>query len=417
MKTTKRLLGLILLLSLILGAIVMTSCTLRFSPAGDSDERSEEEATPPNIYVTGGDTNNIIINTGESPILPAASKALLSTVSLTANFVKASLVPGFLPDTKFSQSGSGVIYKLNKDLGEAYIITNYHVIYSDSSSTSNKISDDISLYLYGMEADKYKISAKFIGGSMQHDLAVLKVSASPTLISSLATAVTVGDSDGVAILDTVIAVGNPDSNGISATVGYVNVDSEEILVSISDSAAPTILRVMRIDNAINRGNSGGGLFNRKGELIGIVNAKNMSGDNMSYAISSNLAKFVADNILYYYSGTGSTGVMLPDLRLSLVAKELYVTYDENTGKALRRERVAVSEIARSSAAYGLLQVGDSINYITVDGVKYDVTRVFHASECLLNARAGSEIVYNVTRGDTTLDLTVKVTSGMLERIQ
>jgi hypothetical protein len=96
---------------------------------------------------------------------------------------------------------------------------------------------------------------------------------------------------------------------------------------------------------------------------------------------------------------------------------LYVTYDETTGKALRGERVAVSEIARSSAAYGLLQIGDVINYITVDGVKYDVTRVFHASECLLNARAGSEIVYNVTRGDATKDLTVKVTSDILETKQ
>ena len=61
----------------------------------------------------------------------------------------------------------------------------------------------------------------------------------------------------------------------------------------------TEMRVIRVDTAVNPGNSGGGLFNSKGELIGIVNAKIISSDveNIGYAIPSSVAINVADNII------------------------------------------------------------------------------------------------------------------------
>ena len=65
------------------------------------------------------------------------------------------------------------------------------------------------------------------------------------------------------------------------------------------------LRVMRTDAAVNSGNSGGGLFDDSGRLIGIVNAKssNTSDDNIGYAIPSNVATAIADNAIYYSDGT------------------------------------------------------------------------------------------------------------------
>lgn len=416
----KKILSLLLLLSLLTATLMTTSCV--FVPLiGDNIDRgdeSENDGVPPNIYVTGGDTNNITINSSESSTVHAAAKGLLSSVSLVATFEERVLFAGMLVRTdEFTQSGSGVIYKLDKERGEAYVITNYHVVFNDESSTVSTISKDITLRLFGMESEKYEIPAKFIGGSIQYDLAVLKVSASPILMASAATAVTVADSNLVAVLDQVIAIGNPDAEGISATVGHVNVDSEQIKVKISDNTAPVPLRVMRIDNAINPGNSGGGLFNQRGELIGIVNAKDMDEDNMSYAISSNSAKYVADNIIYHYNGKNASSVMEADLGLTLEAKELYVSYDEKTGCVYKCERVAVSGVSMRSAAKGLLQVGDVINHITVDGVKYDVTRIFHAEECLLNARAGSTVKYNVTRGGEVTEVVITVTQEMLVKKQ
>ena len=416
----KKILSLLLLTSLLTGTVMTTSCV--FVPfIGDgigSGSESEDDGVPPNIYVTGGDTNNITINSSESSTVHAAAKGLLSSVSLKATFEERVYFAGMhIRTDEFTQSGSGVIYKLDKERGEAYVITNYHVIFNDNSSTVSNISKDITLRLFGMESEKYEIPARVIGGSMQHDLAVLKVSASPILMASAATTVTIADSDRVAVLDQVIAIGNPDADGISATVGYVNVDSEQIKVKISDNTSPVPLRVMRIDNAINQGNSGGGLFNQQGELIGIVNAKDMDGDNMSYAISSNLAKYVVDNLIYYYNGRDTSSVMEADLGLTLEAKELYVSYDESTGCVYKCERVAVSGVSMRSAAKGLLQVGDVINHITIDGVKYDVTRTFHAEECLLNARAGSTVKYNVTRGGAVTEAEITVTQEMLVKEQ
>ena len=415
----KKALLLLLTVALMLGSVSLTSCnilTLLENGAGTlappSGDDPTDEGTPPNINVTGGDTNNITINTGDNATILAASKAMLSVVSITAGFER-TYISGWVSKTEeFTQSGSGVIYKLDKERGEAYVITNYHVVHSDLDNSSTKISDNVSLYLYGMESEAYAISAEYIGGSMQYDLAVLKVSANTTLMSSIATAVTVADSNDVAVLDTAIAIGNPDASGISATVGYVNVDSETITLSISDRASAINIRVMRIDTAINGGNSGGGLFNHKGELIGIVNAKKTTSDGMGYAIPSNVAKYVANNVIDAYSGT-PVSVKKCIVGLTLTAKELYTSYDEETGRVHRCERVAISDVTETSSAKDLFKVGDVINSVTIDGTKYEVTRIFHATDCMINARVGSEIIYSITRGGENIEVRLTVTKDLM----
>ena len=368
------------------------------------------------IYIEGGDTNNITINSTSDGNLLAASKAILSVVSIYAEFERtytSGWGPGYTSKEAFAQSGAGVIYKLDKEKGDAYIITNYHVIYSSSDNSETKIARRIHLYLYGMEASDYAIPAEFIGGSMQYDLAVLKVSASSVLMSSIATEVTVADSNDVSILDTAIAIGNPDTSGISATAGYVNVDSEEIELLASDDKTVITLRVIRIDTAINGGNSGGGLFNGKGELIGIVNAKKTSSDGMGYAIPSNVAKYIADNVIYYCDGKDETSVQRCILGITVTPSELYTIYDKDTGRVHRRERVSVADISAGSLAESIFKKNDVINSITIDGVSYEVTRLFHVVDSMLNARVGSTVIFNIERDGYTLDLTVKVTESTL----
>ena len=109
------------------------------------------------------------------------------------------------------------------------------------------------------------------------------------------------DSEMINVGESAIAIGNPEGNGFSTSLGIVSVDSEYIEMTGADGVTNVEFRVMRIDTAVNGGNSGGGLFNSKGELIGIVNAKIQSTtvENIAYAIPSNLAAAVADNIIYH----------------------------------------------------------------------------------------------------------------------
>lgn len=374
------------------------------------------------INVAGGNTyGSINITSTASGNLLAASKALLSAVSVRCTFETSQGYGGLYSGTSQSgAAGSGVIYQLDKSTGDAYIITNYHVVYNAKANTENGISNNIKVYLYGMEMTtndntNYAIPAEYVGGSMYYDIAVLKVTGSTVLMSSNARAADIANSDEVTILDTAIAIGNPGDSGISATVGNINVDSEEIYVKFETtnySESQTVqLRVLRTDAAVNSGNSGGGLFNDRGELIGIVNAKDSDEtvDNIGYAIPSNVAKAIADNVIYYNDGT----VKRCMLGVTVGVKSYSTDYDVETGKIYKIEEVVISELTSSSAVKSFLKVGDVINSVTVDGKTQKVTRTYHLVDSMLYARVGSTVVINVTRDGTATDVSIPIVSGML----
>ena len=370
------------------------------------------------INVDGGDNLDITINSSSSVEIMAAAKSLLSSVSVVATF-EANVLSFGRPtgQTKeYRSAGSGVIYKLDKNAGDAYIITNYHVVYDADSNTSNKISRDIQIFLYGQQHDRYKIPAEYVGGSMNYDIAVLKVDASTVLMASEAMAVTVANSDYVSVLETAIAIGNPEGNGISATVGHVNVESEYIQMLGVDNATAVEYRVMRIDTAVNSGNSGGGLFNAKGELIGIVNAKisDSSVDNIGYAIPSNVALAVAENIIYYCDGTEKESVYRCIMGITLEAKSSVAKYDTQTGKVHIIEEVAVTELTADSIVKGYLEAGDVIKSITIDGKECVVSRIHNVVDAMLNARVGSSVVISIVRDGTAKTVTVPIVESMLK---
>lgn len=385
--------------------------------SASSNATSTGGTTPPNSTVTvnGGDTNNITISSTNESTALAASKALLSTVSVNCYFDRA----GFFSDG--TGGGAGVIYKLDKESGDAYIITNYHVVYDAYINTANHISDDIKIYLYGLEATKYAIPATYVGGSMTYDIAILKVEDSKVLMESEAVAVSVASSDEVSVLDTAIAIGNPDLRGISATVGYVNVDSEEISLNmtVSGISVAVNIRVMRTDAAVNGGNSGGGLFNIYGELIGIVNAKRAVDnidddiDNIGYAIPSDLVRAVADNIIAHCSDTSNENLFKATLGISTAAFECDVDYDTETGDIIKSDSVMVSAVTEGSAADGKLESGDVLKSLSINGKEYKLTRYYHASEALLDARLGDTVVITVLRGTEEIEVSFTVTEDMM----
>lgn len=359
-----------------------------------------------NINVEGGDTHNVTIQGAETAEVLAVSKALLSSVSLICEF------SGKMGSEPYAYSGSGVIYKLDKEKGDAYIITNYHVVHDDQSNTVNKISSKIHVMLYGQEYTNYMMDAEYVGGSAQYDIAVLRIKGNTHLMSSSAVVASFANSNDVSVLEKVVAIGNPGGDGISATVGYVNVDSEEIDL---DGDNQKEFRVIRTDAAVNGGNSGGGLFNLEGNVVGIVNAKmaNDSVDNIGYAIPSNVAKAVADNIIYYCDGTTEECPKRVLMGITVTHTNLRTEYDTGTGKVRRAETVMVDSVIKGGAVDGLIKKGDVINSITIDGVTYEVTRIFHVVDSMLNARLTSNVTINVTRDGNTTDVSIPIKASML----
>lgn len=337
----------------------------------------------------------------DEDIQVASYIALRSAVKVQAKGIASS---GWSTQN-LTSNGSGVIYKLN-ECGDAYIITNYHVVYNSKFSTSDRISDNIIVFLYGYESDAQAITAKYIGGAKDYDIAILKVSGSNIIKNSGAKEVGVASSKDVAVGSTAIAVGCPASGGntdhnFSATKGIVSVDSENISVSENGYSIQS-LRVLRIDAAINSGNSGGGLFNARGQLIGIVNAKSGATgiDNIGYAIPSDVATGIADYAIAHCDGENNKNIKKLHLGIEGVANSSKAVYDDTTKTVKVVEEVAIASIESNSLAIGNdLQVGDVLNAVEFDGVKYDITRIFSLADALWKVKDSTEqLKFYITRG-------------------
>lgn len=444
---TKSLISFILVIAVVLGSVMSLSSCMQVLGAyvienmkenngdstdkpgtngGTSDPTSPSNPDPDNGGTSGdngtsGDevedeTITFYPDSSDDPTsVTGVTKAILSAVSIYSSF-EVDYGYGYPTDTTVSR-GSGVIYKLDRESGDAYIITNYHVVYN-SSATGNGISQDISVYLYGQELVTYAIPAKYVGGSFANDIAVLKISGSEVIKNSKALAVTVSDSDKVAVLDNVVAIGNPEGYGISATNGIVSVESEPLTMTGADGKTTINPRVIRVSAAINDGNSGGGLFNDNGDLIGIVNAKRNGSniDNIAYAIPSNVAVRLAENIIYFCDGETNLTPKKAMLNVVLTAKVLGVDVDAESGKITKVEIVEVDQIGEGSVMQGKLEVGDRVNYITVDGVTKEATRIHHVVDMMLLARVGSTVTVNITRGESTFDITITISESDLTSV-
>ena len=353
----------------------------------------------------------------------ATNKGLNSVVSIIAGFTSTvQYQNGPLStdtfETKAYSAGSGVIFRLDKESGDAYIITNYHVVYDHESST--QISTDINLFLYGQEiytintldsisidwktyyykqlSSSYSIPATYIGGSMQYDIAVLKVTNSEILKKSSACAATFANSNDISVGDKTIAIGNASSMGLSATQGVISVDSEYISMTGADGETACTFRVLRTDAAINGGNSGGGLFNSSGEVIGIVNAKfrdvnETTGEliynevihGMNFAIPSEIAVSVAKNLIRNNGQLlkPTIGIALGN-NLSYDAK--YYNINEN-GCGYTTYDLVVTKAA------GKFRLGDTLVAMTYEFEGKEVTVELNRLFSLENN------IYNLNKGD------------------
>lgn len=345
----------------------------------------------------------------------AVSKAIKSAVTIVSKFTKTERYYSFggkveTKETSYSAGGAGVIYKMDTD-GNAYVITNFHVVYDSDSNQTDHISEDIGLYLYGGETESGKIEASFVGGSAYYDIAVLRVTESEVLKNSCATAVSVSE-NAITVGQTAMAIGFPEGEGMSVTSGIVSVDSERISVKVDGDNAYQ-LRVLRIDTAVNSGNSGGGLFDSDGNLIGIVNAKTSSSstENISYAIPKEIAIGVAKNVIANCTDSNKRSVYKCLIGITAKTSESKAVYDEETGLTRIRETVTVDSVEENGLAYGKLESGDILLTATFNEKTVDIDRSFTLSDMLLEAKVGDSVTISFSRNGEEKTVTLTFTEN------
>ncbi len=377
--------------------------------------------------ITQNITNNTITITGDNTnsITYATAKGLRSAVSIYCTFETTSGGTSHWnprPSTQtYYTTGSGVIYEIDEQ-GNAFIVTNYHVVYDSSSNTENGISDKIYIYLYGLENEAFAIPATYVGGSANYDLAVLRVDADEVLQeayeSGAAAAVSVGNSDKLYPGQTTIAIGNPSADalgGISVTSGIVSVDSEYITMTGVAGNSEVQFRVIRTDAPVNSGNSGGGMYNDSGELIGIVNAKISSSDieNIGYALPSNVVSAIADNIIDYCYGKDCESVMRGLLGIVVEVSDYDTYYDSESGLLIRTEEITVQEVSAGGLGEAILKAGDVVKSITIGENTVTVTRQHHLIDAMLDVRVGDSVSLLIIREGEEMTVNTVITENSL----
>ncbi len=270
-------------------------------------------------------------------------------------------------------AGSGVIIS-----NDGYIITNAHVI---TDSASGKLADAIKIRLN--TGDEY--DAKIIGSDNESDIALIKIEGKELM------AATVGNSDTIKVGEQVIAVGNPLGElGGTVTSGIVSSTNREISVQNNK------MTLIQIDAAVNPGNSCGGLFNTKGELIGIVNAKttDVTVEGLGFAIPVNEAVSVAEELQShgYVTGKVHIGISLTDVTDAFTA--YYYFRSEATGVYITNVQEGYNE--------KVLEYGDRITAIN----DMEVNSSADVKEIISESKVGDKLIFTVSRNGKLKDVEV-----------
>jgi serine protease Do len=259
-----------------------------------------------------------------------------------------------------------------------YIATNNHVIEG---------ADDIEVNF----ANGSKLKAKLVGTDPKTDLALLKVEPKAPL-----TAVPFGDSRIMRIGDWVMAIGNPFGLGGSVTVGIISARGRNINAGPYDNFIQT-------DAAINRGNSGGPLFNMKGEVIGI-NTAIISPSGGSIGIGFSVPTELAQNIFTQLREFGETRRGWLGVRIQPVTDDIAESLSMTEAKGA----LVAGVIKGGPVDNGSIETGDVI--IRFDGK--DVDEMRDLPRVVAESPVGKAVDVVLLRDGK--EMTVKVTLGRLE---
>lgn len=261
---------------------------------------------------------------------------------------------------------------------KGHVVTNNHVIQD---------ADEVSVVL----GDDTRLEAKVIGRDAKTDLAVLKVEPHSKIAP-----VKLGDSDALRVGDWVLAIGNPFGFGGTVTAGIISARGRDINAGPYDD-------FLQSDASINRGNSGGPMFNLEGEVIGINTAIfSPSGGSVGigFAIPSNIAQSVIQQLIDH--GEVRRGWL--GVRIQTVTEEIA----DALGLKDAEGALVAGVIPGGPAEKAKIKDGDVITEF--DGK--DVTQMRRLPRLVADTQVGRTVPIKVWRDGR--ELTLKVEVGVLE---
>ncbi|WP_064967790.1 trypsin-like peptidase domain-containing protein [Tenacibaculum ovolyticum] len=331
-----------------------------------------ERNIEPTLQTVKANYTPTVINSSSTPtdFTEAADKTVHAVVHVKNTAVRTQQNPyarlfGRNETRKYEQVGTGSGVIISPD---GYIVTNNHVI--DGAS-------EIEITLN----NRKKLKAVLVGADKDNDIALLKVETDEDLPN-----LPFGNSDNAKIGEWVLAVGNPYNLTSTVTAGIVSAKGRDL------DGNRNIEAFIQTDAAVNPGNSGGALVNTRGELIGIntaISSKTGSFIGYSFAVPSNIAKKVVDDLLEYGSVQQALIGFKPDFK--------------NTEEL---QGVKIAEVFEDSGAKKAgLQQGDVI--IKLNDVK--ITKYSDLKGQLTAKRPGESVNVNIDRDGEVLTKIVKLT--------
>jgi len=357
-----------LLLGLALVLVQTLSAQARDIPGSFAD--LSEKVSPAVVNITT--STSVASPGGPAPMVPEGSPL----EDFFRDFMDRQQQEGQPEQRRRRSNALGSGFVISED---GYIVTNNHVI---------EQADEIQIEFFSGE----ELVAEVVGTDPNTDIALLKVESDAPLPYVQFT-----DSDTARVGDWVIAVGNPLGQGFSVSAGIVSARNRALSGTYDD--------FIQTDAAINRGNSGGPLFNMEGDVIG-VNTAILSPDGGSIGIGFSMASNVVTRVVDQLKEFGETRRGWLGVRIQDVTDDLAEALGlENTAGAL------VTDVPPGPSADAGVEAGDVI--MTFDGEEIEDTR--ELVRVVGNAEVGKAVRVVVFRGGSTQ--TILITLGRREEAE
>lgn len=322
-----------------------------------------ELSAPVKIETSTGDANNIVAT--------IVANVKDSVVEISTEQKSSG---GIFNQYIYTGAGSGVIID-----STGLIVTNYHVI-----EGAEKIKVTTS--------DGKDYEAEYVSGDKNSDIALLKIDAKNL------SAATIGDSSKLVVGEMAIAIGNPLGNlGGTVTEGIISALDRKIIIDGNE------MTLLQTSAAVNPGNSGGGLFNANGELIGIVNAKktqSSSGtvaEGLGFAIPINKAMYIINDLKEDGKVINKDIIGIQTIDVKSDEQMDYYGFD-NEGIYI------IKVIENSAASEGGLLAGDRISKVNGKSLSSndEILTIWKSTEI------GSKIKFEVERNNKIINIDIIV---------
>jgi serine protease Do len=373
----------------LIGAIAMGAAMLASAPAGAQQPQQAAAADRPGF---------------SNQDFSALSKRLMPSVvniSTRQTVARSGGLPAFGPNSPLNEFndllgrgregprrqaslGSGFIID-----AQGHVVTNNHVIEG---------ADEIDVVL----SDGSVLPAKLVGADTDVDLALLKVESRTPL-----TPVPWGNSDTADVGQWVVAIGNPFGLGGTVTAGIISARSRDIGAGSFDDFIQT-------DAAINKGNSGGPLFNLRGEVVGVNTAIISPGEaggsvGVGFSVPANFAKVVVNQLKQYGSARrGTMGIMV---------RSIDQTTAETFGLKAAQGAIVTAVTKGGAAEAAGLKVGDLITTLNNQQIREsrDVFRIMGVTQ--VGAQVSVRYLRNGKQGSTSVKLAATATETAAKRTE